>query len=65
MKLESWTSEAEKRRWKLVRTDDYTDVEGEIITADTDSGECCLMIAGETKTFSFGANGIRIVGRRR
>lgn len=65
MRLESWNDAAHKRRFKLVRTDDYTDVEGEIITADSDSGECCLMVGGETKTFSFGANGIRIVGRRR
>ncbi len=39
MKLESWHSTEDKRRWKIVRTDDYTDVPGEIITADETTGE--------------------------
>jgi hypothetical protein len=65
MKLESWAAPEEKRRWKLVRTDDYTDVAGEIITADEISGECCVHVGGETKSLSFGPRGIRIVGRRR
>jgi hypothetical protein len=60
MKLESWHSTEDKRRWKLVRTDDYTDVAGEIITADE-----ATQVGGETKTLSFGPRGIRIVGRRR
>ena len=55
----------DKKRWKLVRTDSCADVPGEIITADEDSGECCLQVDGEAKTFSFGPRGIRIVGRRR
>jgi hypothetical protein len=46
MKLESWQSAEDKRRWKIVRTDDYTDVPGDIITADEASGECCVQIAG-------------------
>ena len=49
MKLESWHSTEDKRRWKIVRTDDYTDVAGEIITADETTGECCVHIGGETK----------------
>lgn len=65
MKLESWHRAEDKRRWKIVRTDDYTDVAGEIVTADEMSGECCVTVGGETKTLSFGPNGIRIVGRRR
>ena len=65
MKLESWQSAEDKRRWKIVRTDDYTDVPGDIITTDEASGECCVQIAGETKTLSFGPRGIRIIGRRR
>jgi hypothetical protein len=27
----SWRSTEDKRRWKIVRTDDYSDVPGEII----------------------------------
>jgi hypothetical protein len=65
MKLESWQSPEDKHRYKIVRTEDYTDVPGEIITADELSGECCLQVGGETKMLSFGPRGIRIVGRRR
>ncbi len=65
MILESWHSPGDKAHWKIVRTDDYTDVPGEIITANDATGECCLMVGGEAKTMSFGPGGIRIVGRRR
>ena len=65
MKLESHHSSEDKRKWKLVRTDNFKDVEGEIVTADEDTGECSVNNNGETKTHSFGAGGIRIVGRRR
>ena len=65
MKLESYHSVEDKKRWKIVRTDSCADVEGEIITADEASGETCLQVAGETKTLSFGPGGIRIVRRRR
>jgi hypothetical protein len=65
MKLESWHSSEDKRRWKIVRTDSYTDVAGEIVTADETTGECSVQVGGETKTLSFGPGGIRIVGRRR
>ena len=65
MKLESWHSSEDKRRWKIVRIDSYADVEGEIVTADETTGECSLEVGGETKTLSFGPGGIRIVGRGR
>lgn len=65
MKLESWNAAEDKRRWKIVRTDDYTDVAGDIITADEATGECYMNINGENKTLSFGPRGIRIVGRGR
>jgi len=65
MRLESWHSAEDKRRWKVVRTDDYTDVPGAIVTADEASGECTLQVGNETKTLSFGPGGIRIVGRGR
>lgn len=65
MKLESYDTPQEKARWKLVRTDNYVDVPGEIITADEASGECCVHVGGETKTLSLGPRGFRIVGRRR
>jgi hypothetical protein len=65
MKLESWHTAEDKAKWKLVRTDNYTDVPGDIVTADEISGECCMNHSGETKTLSFGPGGIRIIGRRR
>jgi hypothetical protein len=64
MKLDSSNSPDDKARWKIVRTDSYVDVPGEIIAADEASGECCIQVGGETKTQSFGPHGIRIVGRR-
>jgi hypothetical protein len=65
MKLESWHEAADKAKWKIVRLDDLTDVDGLIVTANDETGECCLSVSGETKTLSFGPRGIRIVGRRR
>lgn len=65
MKLESYDSTEDKRRWKVVRTDDYTDVEGDIVDASEATGKCCLQVKGETKTFEFGPYGIRIIRRAR
>jgi hypothetical protein len=66
LKLESWHSDEDKIRWKVIRTDTYTDVPGNIVSADEDTGECCLYVGGgETKTLSFGPGGIRIVWRAR
>ena len=65
MILESWHSAEDKRRWRLVRTDDYSDIAGEIVTANEATGEACIMVGGETKTLSLGPRGLRIVARRR
>lgn len=65
MNLESWHPSEDKARWKVVRRDDFTDVEGLIITANEATGECCMQVGDETKTLSFGPHGIRIVSRRR
>ena len=65
MKLESWHSTEDKANWKIVRTDDYGDVDGSILAADEDTGECSLQVNGETKTLNFGPGGIRIITRRR
>ena len=61
MKLESFHSSEDKKRWKIVRTDTYADVPGEIITADEVTGECSMIVAGETKPMNFGPGGMRIV----
>jgi hypothetical protein len=63
-KLEAWMSAADKAAWKIVRTDNYSDVPGEIITADEVTGECCIQVGGEAKTLSFGPRGFRIIARR-
>ncbi len=65
MKIESHDSAETKARWKLVRRDDFTDVDGKIISADEASGDACMQIGEEAKTFSFGPGGFRIVTRRR
>jgi hypothetical protein len=64
MRLESWHSAEDKRRWKIVRTDNYCDVPGDIVTADEATGECCVSVGGQTKTLSFGPGGIRLVRRK-
>jgi hypothetical protein len=53
MKLKTWYSAEDKRRWKIVRADDLSEVAGEIITADTDTGECRLLVGDEIKTLRF------------
>ncbi len=74
MKIESWVGSEEKARFKIVRTDNYTDVAGEIVTADESTGECSVLVPKlddrgvpaadcETKTLCFGPGGIRIVPR--
>ena len=65
MKLESWHSAEEKRAWKIVRTDNYADVPGEVITADEATGECCVQVDGEAKALAFGPGGIKIIARGR
>ena len=53
MKLKTWYSAEDKRRWKIVRADDLSEVAGEIITADTDTGECRFLVGDEIKTLRF------------
>ena len=65
MKLDASLSGDEKRRWKIIRTDNYTDVPGEIVSADEQTGDCSMSYGGETKNLSFGPDGIRIVWQKR
>jgi hypothetical protein len=53
VKLTASDSAEDKICWKIVRLDDHTDVPGEIISADEDTGECCMEVGGEAKTFRF------------
>jgi hypothetical protein len=53
MKLETWHSVEDKRRWKIVWADDLAEMAGDIIAADTDTGECSLRVEGEIKAMRF------------
>jgi hypothetical protein len=69
MKLEPSHSPEDKAKWKIMNTDDYTDIcpnakgEGMIVSADEDTGEYCIYIRGEKKTLTLGPNKIRIIAR--
>lgn len=70
MKLEDFVSAEEKHRWKLVRTDSFLDVPGEIVSADEETGEACIRTtsadgATNDQKMTFGPGGFRIVGRNR
>jgi hypothetical protein len=69
MKFEEWQSSDLKRNWKIVRTDDYTEVKGEIITADEATGEYCVQTTvngtADTQKGNLGALGLKIISRRR
>jgi hypothetical protein len=58
-------SQANKNRWKIVRLDNYTDVPGEIVTANEDTGEFSVCVKGETRTTCLGPGAIRIIPRGR
>lgn len=63
MRIESWENPAVKAHFKIVRTDDYSDIHGEIVTAYEETGEYCICVGGQIQSFSLGPNGIRIVRR--
>jgi hypothetical protein len=70
MKIDSSEAAELKSRWKIVRTDNYADIPGDIVTADEVTGECVLLLPdgnGGTmcKTLAFGPHGIKIISRRR
>jgi hypothetical protein len=65
MKLETWHSTEDKSRWKIVRTDDYTEVSGEIVSADEETGKYTVKIGDDFKSDDLGPRGLRLVGRGR
>jgi hypothetical protein len=64
MKIESWYSKEDRSRWKIVRTNNYADVPGEILAADEATGECSLHVDGQVKTLNFGPGGIKICAKK-
>jgi hypothetical protein len=70
MKLESFHSSEDKKKWKIVRLDNHTDVPGEIVAADEDTGEYSMSVPNpdgsgvETKTGCCSA-GIALIKRGR
>jgi hypothetical protein len=65
MKFESGDNTEEKARYKIIRTDSYRDVPGDIIAADEVTGEVTLQVKGETQQINFGPHSIRIVLKRK
>jgi hypothetical protein len=65
MKIEVYEEGVWKARHKLVRLDDLSDIPGEIVTANEETGECAVTRAGEMKQLDFGPGGFRIVERGR
>lgn len=70
MELKSYDPVEDKQRYKLVRTDDYTDVIGDIVAANEATGECVVVVAKpdgatEQKQLNLGPRGLRIVPRER
>lgn len=61
MKLESCHDSATKSHWKIVRTDNYADIPGEIVAADENTGECSMQVQGETKNMNLGPGGFKII----
>ena len=64
MKLYAYQSAEAKHEHRIVRCDDYSDVEGEIVHADEDTGEFTLTVNQENKSFNLGPGGIRILPRK-
>jgi hypothetical protein len=70
MKIESTTPDSVKHRYKVVRTDNYKDIPGEIITANDEEGTCVLSVPvgqgapAENKEFNLGPGNFKIVLRR-
>lgn len=62
MKLESFHEAAEKKRWRVIRLDNFSQIPGDIVTADEVTGECQMNHNGETKTHNFGPGGIKLIG---
>ncbi len=71
IKLESWHAVEDKKKYKLVRTDDYTDIPGEIVEADEHAGTCVVSVSpgpgapAENRALNFGPQGFKIVPRKR
>lgn len=61
--LHASDSAEHRRRFKVVRMDSLQDVEGEIVAADEDTGECILVVGGEARTLTFGPGAIKILAR--
>ena len=67
VKIESYADESERKKWKIVRMDSYVALEGVIVSARVDTGDCCLLVTvdgkSQAKTYALGCGGIRIIRR--
>jgi hypothetical protein len=65
VKLDARVDAAEAARYKLVRTDSYADIRGEIVWADEAGGSYAVRGPdGAVSEHCLGAGGLRIVPRR-
>jgi hypothetical protein len=63
-KLTAVDPESERARYKIIRRDTMDDVPGLILSASEETGLCLMRIhTGESKEYSFGPSGLRIVRR--
>ena len=67
VRLSASDPEEERALYKIVRLDTMADVPGLILAASRETGLCLLRAspAGESKEYSFGPDGLRIVRSRR
>jgi len=65
MKIESGHSAEDRGRWKAIRLDLMTDISGEILTADEQTGALTVNVDGEVKAMNFGPGWFRLVRRQR
>ncbi len=65
MKIERSDDAGRKAYYKVVRRDDYRDLDGVIVYADEETGEACMFVNDAEKTHSLGAGGLKIIRRGR
>ena len=64
MTIDLTMPEAERRRWRVVRLDNYSDIPGEILSADELTGEVTAKdYGGQERFYTLGERGIRVIRR--
>jgi hypothetical protein len=62
MSIDPTMPEAERKRWRVVRLDSYSDIPGEIMFADELTGEVKMKdYGGFERSYAFGSGAIKII----